>query len=503
MNPKEGRFSTKEETSMRRLKSIVLTTLTVAMLSATSLAANAQAGPEQAKPLPEGYVPDLAKPDRDTIVKPDLQFIADRLSIINTVMSYSHLFDERKFDEWRKLWTDDIVFETVVPGSGTIRTTGEDIFWEVVANRYGAPTSSKRRHFQSNVHVAEQTATTARVLTYMLIATTPPSGQFQPLTSGTYDGTLRKMPDGTWKISRWYIHVDAVISPIDLTGVWDKVEYAPDPFLRPQAGAVLGPIKGEIAFKNYPLGSPYNGPLYENTPEGGWKWEDTDVILVDFITDAKAAAAFLPEQMTTYPIPEMPGKSLVKLLFADYRKTSIGPYKELVVQIPALHQGKLSLYVPLIYVDSDRAIASGREMGGFPKKLATISMERYGSDWDAYLERDGTRIISLSSRRGSSLVSTPLPADKPVVLPFPYNMTFPLPPPTGQPQDFIPLPLTSLQVIPGIGKTEPTPIVARLIGSDWQLFGTFYQGEGTSLAIRPSGNDCAVAWPWRAHHCTR
>ena len=116
-------------------------------------------------------------------------------------------------------------------------------------------------------------------------------------------------------------------------------------------------------------------------------------------------------------------------------------------------------------------------------------MERYGSEWDAYLERDGTRIISLSSRRGSSLVSTPLPADKKVDLPYPYNMTFPLPPPTGQPQDFIPLPLASLQVIPGIGTTEPTPIVARLIGSDWQLFGTFYQGEGTSLAIRPSGND--------------
>jgi hypothetical protein len=43
-----------------------------------------------------------------------------------------------------------------------------------------------------------------------------------------------------------------------------------------------------------------------------------------------------------------------------------------------------------------------------------------------------------------------------MVLPFPFNMSFPLPPPAGKPQDFVPLPLTSLRVIPEFGKKGPS-----------------------------------------------
>lgn len=146
------------------------------------------------------------------------------------------------------------------------------------------------------------------------------------------------------------------------------------------------------------------------------------MIIVDFVTDAKAASALLPKQMTTYPIPEMPGKALMKLLFADYHKVSkLGPYKEAVVQIAALHDGELSLYIPFIYVTTDSAVAAGQEIGGYPKKIASIVMQRYGNDFEAYLERGGKRIISLNSRRGLPLLSTPLPADKPVLLPFPLQ----------------------------------------------------------------------------------
>jgi len=34
-------------------------------------------------------------------------------------------------------------------------------------------------------------------------------------------------------------------------------------------------------------------------------------------------------------------------------------------------------------------------------------------------------------------MSVPLPADKSVELPPPYNMLLPLPPPTGEPQDYV------------------------------------------------------------------
>ena len=66
-----------------------------------------------------------------------------------------------------------------------------------------------------------------------------------------------------------------------------------------------------------------------------------------------------------------------------------------------------------------------------------------------------------------------------MVLPFPFNMSFPLPPPSGKPQDFVPLPMTSLRIIPGFGKKNPDPALAQLILANWQLYGTFYQGEAT------------------------
>lgn len=442
------------------------------------------------KPLPADYKADLAVADDAVKVNTDPKWMADRLAIMNTVMSYSHLLDERHFEEWGKLFTDDIVLEVIVPGAGAVRAKGHALFYELVAKRYAAPTAAKRRHFQGNVHVTEQTATTARILVYMMITTVPNRDRQDVLTSGTYDGTLRKMPDGTWRINRWSIVCDAPVSPIDITGLEEQVEFLPDPSNLPHPGAVLGPIKGGITLANHPMGMPFNGPMYENNETGGWKWEDSDFIIVDYITDAKAAAAFLPEQMTTFPIAEMPGKALVKLLFADYRKvTSLGPYKELIVQIPALYKGNLSMYIPAIYVDSDRAMSSGREIGGYPKKLAKIDIEQFGNEWRASLERDGKRIISISSRQGAKLTATPLPADKQVILPFPYNLTFPLPAPTGKPQEVLPLPLTSLQVIPGIGSDKPEPALARLLFANWQMYGTFYKGEAASLKISPSEND--------------
>lgn len=62
------------------------------------------------------------------------------------------------------------------------------------------------------------------------------------------------------------------------------------------------------------------------------------------------------------------------------------------------------MYVPFIYVDSDAAMASGREVGGYPKKIANIGMEQFGDEWRRRMERilgaGGKRILSISSRRG-------------------------------------------------------------------------------------------------------
>ena len=227
--------------------------------------------------------------------------------------------------------------------------------------------------------------------------------------------------------------------------------------------------------------------MYKAAPE--WSWKDIDIVVVDYLTDAKSAAAFLPEGMTTLPIAELPGYSAVKQIWAHYRDSSFGPYNEFFVVIPALHQGQMSLYNPLIYVDRDSAMAGGREIGGWPKKIGDIRMQRFGNEYKLSFSRNGQQLVSAEMEIGSKLFSTPLPANTTVRLPYPYNMTFPLPAPTAQPQATVPMPTTTFKLIPGVGGNNPPPALAQLIWSPWQVKGDFFGGSGTSVTYLPSEDD--------------
>ncbi len=155
--------------------------------------------------------------------------VADRQAIVNHVTAYSFLIDEGRWDEWYALFSEDILFETTAPCFGTIRVKGKKAFENFVNVRFRGPGSETNRvahrHTMGNVHVAEQTDTTAQVRTYLLISNAFPDGKFQVFTSGTYNASLRKR-NGAWTITRWYIETDAPVPPskVDIPGV----EFIPD-----------------------------------------------------------------------------------------------------------------------------------------------------------------------------------------------------------------------------------------------------------------------------------
>jgi acetoacetate decarboxylase len=254
-------------------------------------------------------------------------------------------------------------------------------------------------------------------------------------------------------------------------------------------GAVPGPTKGLVSLKNMEaaFSMPASGPMYKAAPE--WFWKDIDIVVVDYLTDVKSAAAFLPEGMTTLPIAELPGYSAVKQVWARYRDSSFGPYNEFFVVIPALHNGQVSLFNPLMYVDRDSAMAVGREIGGWPKKMGDIRMERFGNEYKLSFSRNGQSLASAEMQVGSKLFSTPLPANTAVRLPYPYNMTFPLPAPTAQPQATVPLPTTTIKLIAGVGGDNPPPALAQLIWAPWQVKGDFFGGSSASVTYQPSEDD--------------
>lgn len=434
---------------------------------------------------------EMAVADYSGVVNTDPAYIADRLAITNHVMAYSYLIDEGRWDEWFSLFSDDIAFENSTPELGTVLIKGKKAFKELVNSRYiipGKTSKGVRRHTQGNVHVAEQTDTTAKVRTYMLISSVPKADHLHLLTTGTYNANLEKR-NGKWTITRWYIEADAPLAPSPLPQGFseDEFKWIPDPStVMPGAGSVATPVKGQVNLKTLPFSQ---GNLYQNAPV--WKWNDIDVIIIDYLTDAKSAAAMLPEELSTFPIPELPGYALVKQVWAHYRDSSFGPYNEFMPIIPCLFDGQMFLDVPLIYVDNDAAMAGGREIGGWPKKMAHIEFDRVGNEYRCTLDRRGQRLASASMKIGGPLFSTPLLADKPVSLPYPYNMTFPLPAPTGNPQEDVALPTSTIKFFPGVGAGElnPPPSVARVIGSPWRMKGTFYNGSGGSTSYRPSDED--------------
>ena len=119
---------------------------------------------------------EMATSDYSGTVNTDPQFIADRLAILNHINAYAYLIDEGRYDQWFELFTDDVSFETTAPEVGTLILKGKPAFQAFVHDRYVVPgktSKTVRRHTQGNVHVAEQTADTAKVRTYMFISSVP------------------------------------------------------------------------------------------------------------------------------------------------------------------------------------------------------------------------------------------------------------------------------------------------------------------------------------------
>ncbi|HUY23336.1 MAG TPA: acetoacetate decarboxylase family protein [Acidimicrobiales bacterium] len=131
-------------------------------------------------------------------------------------------------------------------------------------------------------------------------------------------------------------------------------------------------------------GSPSIAPLYPDPP-----YEYRRARMVTCLLDGAAPRDVLPAGLQ---LPETPSRAVV---FADYPDTTIGPYREVVVLAGADRNGAPGMFCPLIYVDSDAALCAGREIWGFPKKLAHIHIEQDGDAVSARLVRDGVELLAL------------------------------------------------------------------------------------------------------------
>lgn len=114
---------------------------------------------------------------------------------------------------------------------------------------------------------------------------------------------------------------------------------------------------------------PLTNPSYPPAP---YRFRDREYIVVTYRTDPDALAAVVPEPLEIV-------EPLVKYEFIRMPdSTGFGDYTESGQVIPVRYRGEEGVYVHSMYLDDDAPIAGGREIWGFPKKLASPKIVHEG-----------------------------------------------------------------------------------------------------------------------------
>jgi len=144
--------------------------------------------------------------------------------------------------------------------------------------------------------------------------------------------------------------------------------------------------KGRLTKKKFGYSMPVDAPLYGKPPI---YYKNTEAIIVPYETDADAALDMLPEGL------EIPTPATASVLFIRYNFSTLGLYNEVILGIDCLWQGAPKVYVAHIVVDNDVPLAGGREVWGYPKKLAHIEITREADLLMGTMERPkGNRIVT-------------------------------------------------------------------------------------------------------------
>ncbi len=84
------------------------------------------------------------------------------------------------------------------------------------------------------------------------------------------------------------------------------------------------------------------------------------------------------------------------IFIADYPVTNLGPgYKEGALFIRCKYQGEAGSYCLSMPITNEGRMHNGRDVFGFPKKMANIHLEKSGQRVHGWVEREGVRFIEI------------------------------------------------------------------------------------------------------------
>lgn len=156
---------------------------------------------------------------------------------------------------------------------------------------------------------------------------------------------------------------------------------------------------GRLTLDKMGYSMPVDAPAYQAPP---YHYRNAQSVAVKFETDLDAALEVLPAPL------ELIEPATAVLSFYWYPFTTFGPYHEVILRLYAQHEGKPLTYIQQIFVDTEPPMLAGREIWGFPKKLATIGFRRERDMVYGTLERpSGIRLASLVMRPEQPIANLP------------------------------------------------------------------------------------------------
>jgi len=125
-------------------------------------------------------------------------------------------------------------------------------------------------------------------------------------------------------------------------------------------------VQGRLTSDRFGPSIPADAPYYQEPP---FFYRDVQAMTIVYETDAEAAADLLPEGLTL-PLPAQ-----AALVVVHYPSSTFGPYNEAILTVRCALNGVPHSYIAHIVVDTVPPLVGGREIWGFPKKIADITLE--------------------------------------------------------------------------------------------------------------------------------
>jgi acetoacetate decarboxylase len=189
--------------------------------------------------------------------------------------------------------------------------------------------------------------------------------------------------------------------------------------------------RGRLTVETLGYSMPSDAPAYQAPP---YHYRNAQAVSIKFETSPDAALDVLPEPL------ELIEPACANLSIYWYPFTTFGAYHEAILRLYARHDGKPLTYVQQIFVDTEPPMLAGREVWGFPKKLAKIGFVR-----------DRDMIVGTIERPTDVRLATVVMRPEQPATALGSNG-----------------PTTGLRIIPSADPTTTRPALAELIATDSQ-----------------------------------